>query len=262
MRKITFTNETNGNAVSFSTDDSTMFLEDFDGNTCPSTAVTYKPAEYDGQRFISANLNARTITFTVNFTATSDGKHSYSGAAEKWDEIQAVFVPGQYGTLVWADGTNSRQIRCRTEGTPCPALKCRPSLFTATFSLVADKPLWYDTVANTIEITGSYTVYTINNDCGIAVPFVLDVDLYAPFIYSNTAETGLAFSSECSSGVTVDTDECTVYCGDELVNNLLTASSEFFKILPGANVIQVLPGIGSGGGTGTLTWYKAYMGVL
>ena len=90
MRKITFTNETNGNSVSFSTDNSKMFLEEFDGNTCAGAAITYKPAEYDGQRFISANLNARTITFTVNFTATSGGKHSYSGAVAKWDEIQAA----------------------------------------------------------------------------------------------------------------------------------------------------------------------------
>lgn len=50
MKKITFTNEVNGLSAAFSTDTPLMFPESFDGCSCGSEAITYRPLEYNGQR--------------------------------------------------------------------------------------------------------------------------------------------------------------------------------------------------------------------
>jgi hypothetical protein len=257
LRKITFENEINGLSCEFSTDTPLMFLESFDGCSCGSDAIVYKPIEYDGQRFISSNLTARTVQFTANFGGKSGGRYSREAALSRWQDVQKVFVPGQIGKLTWTDGENSRFIKCRTNETPMPT-EMMPYLFRVGFSLTADSPLWFDTVENEVEF-GTRGTVTIDNDCGIEVPFVLTAEGTDLFILLNKTTGGwLGFTQSPGSGtLIIDTAECTVKNDDgELINNRLGVKSEFFNIVPGLNEI------GYTGASGvTIRWRKAYMGV-
>lgn len=262
MQKITFENETNGLSASFATDTPLMFLESFDGCSCGSNAITYQPINFDGQRLISSNLNARTVQFTVNFGGRRSAapnlgeKFSRKEAMKRWDEIQRVFVPGQAGTLTWTNGADSRFIRCRCSEMP-KFTEILPYLFKASFSMIADKPLWYDSEENTLTITTGK--FTVENPCGIAVPFTLEVTPSSDvFVLMNTTSSkGIAFSSSLRENFTIDTDECTVTTASgELVNYLLNVNSEFFNILPGTNSFNCV-----GWGALTMRWRKAYMGI-
>lgn len=256
MRKITFENEINGLSCEFSTDTPLMFLESFDGCSCGSDAIVYKPIEYDGQRFISSNLTARTVQFTANFGGKSGGRYSRESALSRWQEIQKVFVPGQIGKLTWTDGENSRFIKCRTNETPMPT-EMMPYLFRAGFSLTADSPIWFDTVENVVDF-GSGGSVTIENNCGLAVPFILEAegaDIFA--LASVAANARLQFAMSAGGSLIIDTAECTVKnASGEYVNNLLTVNSEFFNIMPGANKINY-----AGADGVIIRWRKGYMGV-
>ena len=135
----------NGLSAEFSSESSTMHLDlkQFDGASAGASAVVYSPVEFDGQRTISANLNARTIVLPVEFSAVADGKRSRAGAIAVWEQLLRVFVPLHEGWLVWSDGTNSRRIKCRTVETP-KFTQVLPWLFSASFSLIADYPYWED----------------------------------------------------------------------------------------------------------------------
>ncbi len=265
MRKITYLNSVNGLSMSFSSTDALTHLDALDGSSCGSRRITYAPFGLDGQRLISANLDARMITASVSFTDIRDGKYSREAALLKWRELLRVFVPGNKGVLIWTDGTNSRQITCETAETPNYTERL-PWLFGAELTLIADSPYWYDTAVNTLDLDGTYTVYTLDNDCGLPVPFKVTVTARGaqPFIYSNTLDKGIVFagSIDSAAGCTVDTESCTVTLFDgSLANHLLTPTSEFFWLMPGENKLQLLPGVGSSAGTAALTWRRAYMGV-
>ena len=161
------------------------------------------------------------------------------------------------GTLTWANGAESRFIKCRTAETPKPS-ELLPYLFRASFSLTADYPMWFDSVENVAQLsTGGVT---IENPCGIEVPFIAEVsaasDVFVMVRMSDGAGIGLA--NRINEDFTIDTAACTVTTASgELVNNQLNVNSRFFGILPGTNRFNV-----AGHGVVTLKWRKAYMGIF
>ncbi len=258
MRSITFENEINGLSYTFSTQKPLAFLESFDGCSCGSEVIAYKPIAYDGQRFISSSLSPRTIQFTVNFGGIADGKYSRTAAMVQWSAIQKVFVPGQTGKLTWTDGTNTRFIKCRCNNTPLPT-PILSWLFRASFELTADDPRWYDSVENVVTFPLGGINVNIMNDCGISVPFIVVVPAGTGLfgMVSIAANAGMVFSNSISEDFVIDTGACTVTTASgKLVNNMLTAKSEFFDIAPGDNVFSQ-----TGSRSIVLKWRKAYMGV-
>lgn len=256
MTKATYTNAVNGLSCTFSADNPMMFLESIDGCSCGSEAITYRPLNLNGQRFVSSTLTARTVQLTVNFGGISEGKYSRSEAMKRWEEIQRVFVPGDMGTLTWTNGTESRFIKCRTSETPKPS-ELLPYLFRASFSLTADDPLWFDSVENVVELTNGVT---IENPCGIEVPFIAEVSTsVSAFSMARTSDgAGIALANRINEPFTIDTAKCTVTTASgELVNNQLSVNSQFFGILPGINRFAV-----ASFGSVTLKWRKAYMGIF
>lgn len=264
IRKVTYTNSVNGLSAEFSSESSTMHLnlKEFDGSGVGASAVVYSPVETDGQKTISANLSARTIVLPVEFTAISDKKYSRVGALSVWGQLLKVFVPLHEGWLVWTDGVNSRRIKCRTVETP-KMTQVLPFLFSASFTLVADYPYWEDCTEQSMTVVSSATAVTVNNACGLAVPFCIDIPGASsqPLIFSRTAGKGIAFAIAPDSSCTVDTKECTVTLADgTLANHLLAVSSEFFSLMPGENELQVLS-LASGGSSAVIRWRNLYMGV-
>lgn len=257
MEKITFVNETNGLSVEFSTTTPFMFLENFNGSSCGAEAVTYRPLEYDGQKFITANLNPRTITFTINIGGKTGRYYSRKEALSRWDYVRRVFVPGQYGTLTWTDGKSSRFIRCRTSETPaCDEIL--DFLFSARFEMIADSPLWFDTVQHYKKVTGNH--WSLENNCGIAVPLLIvveeDVDAFSMAFKYNGKQYGIGMGNTIGEQFTIDTAACTVTTkSGELVNHMLTVNSEFFKLPPGITEF-----VSAGGGTVEFYWRDAYIG--
>ncbi len=235
-----------------------MLLESVDGVSCGSSAIAYKPIDFDGQRLISTSLDSRNIPLVINFGGKKDNRWSRAAAMERFNEIQRVFVPSQTGTLTWTDGTNSRFIKCRVDSISQPS-QILPFLFRMKINFVADRPLWYDSTENVVGLASGQSSVTIENDSGIAVPFLMEVgsatSVFA--VASRAAGTGLALVKSISQDFVIDTDDCTVISASGyLVNNQLTVDSEFFKIMPGTNVLSF-----AGGGDVTIRWRKAYMGV-
>lgn len=259
MTKVTYTNAVNRLSCTFSADDPMMLLESIDGCSCGCDAITYRPLNLNGQRFVSSTLTARTVVLNVNFGGKADGKYSRRDAKKRWEEIQRVFVPGNMGTLTWTNGTESRFIKCRTAEAPKPSeLLSNQCLFRASFSLTADNPLWFDSVENVAELSSGGV--TIENPCGLEVPFIAEVstasDVFVMVRMSDGAGIGLA--NRINEDFTIDTAACTVTTASgKLVNNQLSVNSTFFGILPGTNRFNV-----AGHGTVKLKWHKAYMGIF
>lgn len=263
MKKVTYTNSVNGLSMEFSSNSPEMHLDlrEFDGCSVGATAITYKPVELDGQRFISSSLNARTINLPVEFTAKSDGRYSRTGALAVWEKLLNTFMPLHEGWLVWTNGTESRRIRCRTAETPQLTQKL-PYLFSASISLIADYPFWESTSEHSMAMAVSTTAVTVNNSCGIAVPLCIDVPSGGsqPLIYNRTAGCGISFAIAPEQSCTVDTRECTVTLADgTYANHLLNVDSEFFRLLPGNNEFYFL-GVG-GGDSAVIRWRDQFMGV-
>ncbi len=269
MRKITYTNSVNGLSVEFSSDNPLMHLDlkNFDGSSVGANSVTYKPVEFDGQRAISTNLSARTIVLPIQFTAKRNGSYSRAAALDKWTEILKIFVPLHSGTLTWTDGTKSRRITCRTLETP-RLTEILPYLFSAQIQLVADYPYWEDTEEQSLILSmyNSTAEMSVNNTCGIPLPFCIDVPAgsskWGIYVYVKGDSIGyLQFSSALEQPCTIDTKNCTVTAADgTLVNNLLTADSSFFRIVPGTNVFLYYNSY-TESDTATLRWRNLYMGV-
>lgn len=263
MRKLTYTNLTNGLTAEFSSESPTMHLNlaDFDGCSLGASAISYKPVELDGQKLISTSLNARTIVVPVEISARADGRFSRAGALAAWEQLLKVFVPLHEGWLTWTDGTNSRRIKCRTAEVP-QLTQTLPFLFSATVSLIADFPYWESLTEHSIAVTASAAAVTVNNTCGLAVPLCVDVPAggSAPLIYNRTTGCGLSFAIAPEQSCTVDTRECTVTLADgSYANHLLSVESEFFRLAPGNNELQVL-GTGTSN-TATIRWKDMYTGV-
>ena len=259
MQKITYTNSVNGLSCTFSNDAPLMYLESIDGCSCGAQDIIAKPLDYDGQRFISSSLNARTVQFTAQFGGILDGRYSRAEAMKRWQEIQRVFIPGQIGVLTWTDGTESRFIECRAAEMPNFS-QILPFLFRVSFSMTADYPYWQDSVENIVNYSASTLSAIITNDCGIAVPFIVEATPAADIlvIYNRTTDKGIAFANTVSETIYIDTRECTVKTASgEYCNHLLTVDSEFFELVPGDNDIAWL-GTPS---AATLTWRKAYMAI-
>ena len=264
MQKITYENYLNGLSISFSNDNPRMFLAGFDGNSAGATAITYKPAEFDGERFVSANLDARTVTFAAEWSVISGGKYSVKGALRKWEEIQRVFVPGNMGKLTWTNGSKTRFIECRTEATPNFSYKL-PFVLHAEFALIADYPYWQDTTENVFNFGENPSLrdqITVTNNCGIAVPFIFTCSQGWPALFGLSADKVISLLGDAPSGlVVVDTRNCTVTVNGVLCNQYLNAQSEFFGLLPGDNLFRIM-----NMNTGTLRncvmrWRDHYLGV-
>lgn len=270
MRKITFTNEVNGLSVMLASDTPTALLETFDGCSCGAEAITYRPLNYNGQRFVSSTLTARTIPFTASFGGIRNDRYSREEAIRRFEDVQRVFVPGQIGTLTWTDGINTRFIKCRAESVPMPT-EVLPFLLRADFSLVADNPLWFDIEEHSaVGGGGAGNVnLTINNTCGLAVPFIMEVEgndsglaVIAEFASDNkwlSHDRGLSYNydpTKYPGSFTVDTGAATVtYEDGTLCNQLLTASSTFFPLEPGENKLRIV------GHKAKFIWHDAYLSV-
>ncbi len=234
-----------------------MLYERLDGCSLGSEAVVYKPMGLDGQRLISINISARTLQLSVNIGGTKDGRYSRSEALKSMDEVRKVFIPGQGGTLTWTDSENSRFIRCRCTEAPLPE-EILPFLFRAVFPFVADDPMWYDSTENIVTFESGNEM-VVNNDCGVAVPFLLQVTAASDqFVVGNAATgAGIGFSNTIGEGFIIDTAACTVTSDSgELVNHLLNIDSEFFYLVPGENRLVFV-----GADDVVLKWRKAYTGV-
>ncbi len=263
MKKVTYTNSVNGLSMEFSSDSRELHLDlqNFDGSSVSAAAITYKPVDMDGQRFISSSLNARTINLPVEFAAKPDGKYSRAGALAVWEKLLQVFVPLHEGWLVWTDGTDSRRIKCRTSETPQLTQKL-PFLFSTSVSLIADYPFWESTTEHSLAVAASAAAVTVKNSSGVAVPLCIDVPAGGsqPLIYNRTAGCGISFAIAPEQSCTVDTRECVVTLADgSFANHLLNVDSEFFRLLPGNNELQIL-GVGSSN-TAVIRWRDHYMGV-
>lgn len=253
---ITYTNETNGLSCAFSTATPLMFIEGFDGSSCGAEAVTYKPLEFNGQRFISSNLTARTIMLTVNVGGILNGRYSRKEALKRWDEILRVFVPTDYGTLTVTDGDSTRFIRCRTAESPAKT-EILPFLFRSEIQFIADLPLWFDGEENVIDPL-PHGSSTVNNPCGLEVPLIIEVPSSTTLFQLVNATSGKQLKMLNTTGIdyTIDTAACTVTAASgELINHMLSVDSEFFGFVPGDNSL-----VASGGGDVVIRWRKAYMG--
>lgn len=272
MPKITFTNSINGLSVEFSTETPLQFLADFDGNSAGSNAIVYQPLALNGQKLIRTSLSARTITATVNVGGVEDGKYSRAAARKRWEEIQRVLVPGDVGRLTWSDGNVSRYIDCRTEATPKTS-EVLPFMVSASFAFVADSPLWFDMEEQVITFDSTGPV-ELQNDCGVAVPFVYEVETgsssAAPWLmivpYNGFSPFALALFEDvpANSRCIINTTDCTVKLFEGgssdyvLSNHLLSVDSSFGSIQPGKNVMYCA---WKSGCTARVRWHKAYMGV-
>ena len=89
------------------------------------------------------------------------------------------------------------------------------------------------------------------------MPFLLDIPAGAGVFMLNNLTSGKVLKMLNVSGAyTIDTANCTVTSGGELVNNLLSVDSEFFGLVPGDNTF-----VSSGSGSFEMLWRKAYMGI-
>lgn len=272
MQKITYENYLNGLSATISNDNPREFLAAFDGSSTPCTAIAYKPAEFDGQRFISANLDARTITFTAEWYGVDDGKFSVKKSYEKWEELQKVFIPGTMGKLTWTNGEKTRFIECRTEETPKLSRVCGCKL-SAEFKLIADYPYWQGDEHELVfdGIFDAVKIFEIFNPCGLPVPFVFrctEPYLMIGLVGSGDSETFIEMNMKRSSGLSgtlvVDTKNCTVTIDGEPANQFLSPQSCFFKIPPGTvNLATVFLGAETATiSAGTrITWRDHYLGV-
>lgn len=262
MQKITYENYSNGLSASFSRDSPRSFLAEFDGNSVGSTAVTYKPAEFDGERFISANLNARTVTFTAEWYGVRKGRYSIEESYKMWERIQRVFVTGDMGKLTWTNGVQTRFIECRTSELPnfTRVIGCKLS---AEFKLVADYPYWQDVNEQFVDLSGynvSNDIY-ITNSCGIAVPFVFVCVGSSPLLGNLTTGEGLSLDLPDGSNahVEIDTRRCTVKSDGVICNEYLYPNSSFFKLAPGTNRLKI--GYFSNTSESFIKWRDHYLGV-
>lgn len=262
MQKITYENYLNGLSASFANDSPQAFLAAFDGNSAGCTAITYKPAEFDGEKFISANLDARTITFTAEWYGVDGGKFSVKQSYQKWGRLQSVFVPGNMGKLTWTNGRESRFIECRASELPS-LTRVVGNKFSAEFKLVADYPYWQDVNENAFDFSG-YSIgdpLTITNGCGVAVPFVFTCAGGNPMLASLTANAMIVVSRpEDTTAVEIDTRQCVVTAGGELCNQYLSADSEFFKLMPGDNSLRIA-NLGYTANDCAMTWHEHFTGV-
>ena len=260
MRKITYTNAVNGLSVEFSTENPLMHLnlEGFDGSSVSANSITYTPVEYDGQKTVLNNLSARTITLPLEFSAKVDGKYSRSEALKVWEKLCSVFVPIHCGTLVWTDGTRSRQIECRAAEVP-RITQVLPFMFSTVVNLVADFPYWEDTNENSKTLSSGVGI-TVTNECALAVPCYIDVTASASSQFScvnATVGKGLSFTGY-SGSFTIDSKKCAVILSDgSYGNQYLGVSSEYFWLAPGDNTFHVA-NYSSGL---TIRWKNMYLGV-
>ena len=256
MQKVTFENNVNGKTITFATDTPELFLESFDGNSLGSTPIVYKPLNYDGQRFISSNLNPRTIEMSVQFVGVENGRYSREKANATWREIAGTFAPGHSGRLTWTDGTKSRYIDCRIEEFPNRS-QLLPWLFEAKLSLVADRPLWFDTAENTATISHDSNVLTNSSD--VAVPFEWVFTVSGDTVFSLARKDDGAtfgFTSSESGTYTVNTADCTVKdASGNLCNQHVSPEASYFWLLPGANNFVVA------GGTAAAKWHDGYTAI-
>lgn len=262
MQKITYENYSNGLSAYFANDSPQSFLAAFDGNSVGSTAITYKPAEFDGERFISANLNSRTITFTAEWYGVCDGKFSIEESFRKWEQIQSVFIPGNMGKLTWTNGGEERFIECRTSELP-NFTRVLGNKLSAEFSLVADYPYWQDAKECSFDFSDYSLSDTIivTNECAVAVPFVFTSAGGNPFLVNMSIPASIAVRRpEDSGAVVIDTRRCTVTSGGELCNQYIDADSSFFKLLPGKNEMRIA-GLDNTKRNCVMTWHNHYLGV-
>lgn len=267
MQKITYENYSNGLSAYFANDSPRSFLAEFDGNSVGSTAITYKPAEYDGERFISANLNSRTITFTAEWYGVSKGKFSIEESYRKWEQLQSVFIPGNLGRLTWTNGRETRFIECRTSELP-NFTRIIGNKLSAEFKLVADYPYWQDARERSFDFSGydfNDGHIIVTNDCGVAVPFIFTCSGGNPFFVSLTANASLTVlrPDDLETPVEIDTGRYTVKSGGVLCNQYLSAGSVFFKLMPGENIMAIT-NLGAGRNdehTCTMTWREHFLGV-
>lgn len=262
MQKITYQNYANGLTATFSNDNPRAFLAAFDGSSTACTAITYKPAEFDGERFISANLDARTITFTATWHGEHNGKLSAAGSYAVWDELQRVFVPGKMGKLTWTDGAKTRFIECRTAELP-NFTSIVGNKLTAEFKLIADYPYWQDVNEHSLTVasTTDFNIFKITNGCGIDVPFVFRC--VSPICGLGIVDAGAIYVDTSISGeIVIDTLKCTATINGENANQYLGADSEFFKLPPGES--QAILANVSGNytsGSASITWHDHFIGV-
>lgn len=243
MQKITYENYANGLTATFSNDNPRAFLAAFDGSSTSCAAITYKPAEFDGERFVSANLNARTITFTAMWHGEQNGKFSPARSYAMWDELQRVFVPGQLGKLTWTNGKKSRFIECRTAELPNYS-RIVGNKLSAEFKLVADYPYWQDFNEHSLSLETETTItsFTLTNACGISVPFVFYCS--NPNIGLGELEkSGCAIyveGADLSGELVIDTLKCTATIGGENANQFLGSGTTFFKLPPGEVRLELM----------------------
>ena len=247
MKKIRYENYANGEIINIYSDRGDIRLENFDGGTCESEAITYRPIDFDGDIFISSTLKPRTITATVKIIGISGGRYNRKAAMRGYNNLLRAFTVGDNGKLTYYNNGDEYEIECRLASVP-PYEDVNQFVLSVDIVLIADKPVWYDTIENRVDITTS-EVKHIWVDSAIPVPFKLYVKgLNAePWLLSATAKAHLCVFrglENAQQHFLIDTDKCTcmLYDNDdddtgELANQYLDEETEFFYLMPGDNMI-------------------------
>lgn len=281
MQKVTFKNNLNGLDVTFSSDTPGKLLAAFDGDSLGADFVRFKPVSRDGTRTLTHTLNARTVTMTVNWYSVRNGKRSRAGGLTFWERLQYTLVPGDSGTLVWTNGSDTRSINCYAAETPA-LHEPFSGLFSADIKLVADYPLWKGNVQKVDVFSGQFhaDAVEIENTCPVPIPPLIKIEGSVASMFRTNPAGGypyptqsLFIDAERAGGSTnalfIDCAEQTVYRyapdGSGKKNDrtyCLSPASEFFYLYPGKNIIVLSMNTGYENDT-TVTFYRNdhYLGV-
>lgn len=269
MQKIKYENYANGEIINIYSDRGNIRLEDFDGGTCESEAITYRPIDYDGDIFISSTLRPRTITAKIKIIGITGGKYSRKAAMRGYNTLLRAFTVGDMGKLTYSNNGDDYVIDCRLASVP-PYTDENQFILSVDITLIADKPVWYDTTENRVDITTS-EIKHIWVDSAIPVPFKLYVKgLDAqPYLISLTAKARLCVFKGLENAqqhFLIDTGNCTcmLYDNDDdtegqLANQYLNDDADFFYLYPGDNIVFFTNW--SRGYDVYLTYYNGYLGV-
>jgi phage-related protein len=263
MQSVTYINEI-GNQVVFSSNPlDALFLESMT-DPLSKTEQSYTAIGQDGQRTISSNYNARTITCNCIYACQTD----ITTYKKEWRNIINILAPHLKGTLIYANETGSYKINVRPLETPILSkqqfsvqfVADNPywqSVETAEYVFGTVKPLWRFpfTFANGPLRMGEWQkVFEYNNISGVKTPFKLVIKGVGDYcqITNDNGEfikvnkpitTGQSLIIDTSIGLVISRDE---NGNESYANQYVTLDSELaMKLHNGINKLTYDNGLTS-----------------
>lgn len=146
------------------------FLNQFDGSSVGSSAISYKAIGIHGEKTGEIKLEPRTITADVTIVGKdNEGKYSGERLAEIKNEIFRVINPLNFGKLVRVNQHSIYEIDCRVREIPCFS-KSVGMYQTAKLDFYAPYPLWRSTTPRKYSIGNGVNEIKIYNDLGFPTP--------------------------------------------------------------------------------------------